>query len=105
MRVSPTNQLAIRAACEAPELTLCCVSDIARRIQLFTCFQKVESGFWGRVGRLGTALGFFLRFTSERQLPPATGSCDLALRKNQAALSRTEFPGWLKWGKIFWFSS
>ena len=67
-------------------------------------FLEVESGFWARVGRLGTALGFFLRFTSERQLSRATGSCDVALRKNQTALSRTEFPGWLKWGKIFLFS-
>ena len=48
----------------------------------FIGVKLVESGFWGRVGRLGTALGFFLRFTSERQLSRATGSCDLALRKN-----------------------
>ena len=34
----------------------------------------VESGFWGRVGRLGTVWGYFYRSTSERQLRSATGS-------------------------------
>ena len=45
----------------------------------------VESGFSRRVGRLGAVCGFFLRFTSGRQLSRATGSCDVALRKNRAS--------------------
>ena len=55
---------------------------LLRSVNTQTSIVMVESGFWARVGRLGTALGFFLRFTSERQLSRATGSCDLALRKN-----------------------
>ena len=85
------------------------------RAIFFSRLAMAESGFWARGGRLGAALALlvfffaaFLRPTSGRQLPPATGCCVLLFfvtsqfEKTKQLKVERGFPGWLM-GQNFWF--
>ena len=82
------------------------------RAIFFSRLAMAESGFWARGGRLGTALGFFLRGLSSPHFraPAAAGHWllrvaffwDVAVRKNQQLKVERGFPGWLM-GQNFWF--